>query len=138
LIAPYIKKTHLVDNFGFSDAHIPLGMGNVPKAKLMKILQENEVAGPMISEAFQFPRHFKTSPHIYELEALGAPLNYPGLGGPSVGEAISLYGSPFTGYGNFLPEQHFAMYGGGFSGLPWELGGKVGGKASQFSGTPME
>ncbi|MBU2522934.1 MAG: hypothetical protein KKE23_01435, partial [Nanoarchaeota archaeon] len=139
LIAPYVKKVHIVDNFGFSDSHIPLGMGNVPKEKLMNIMKENEFAGPMISEAVAFAQQFKMSPHVFELEALGAPLNYPGFGGPSMSESRSLYGSSFTGYGNFLPEQHFAMYGGGFSGLPLELGGRVaGGKSSQFSGTPME
>lgn len=139
VIAPYVKKMHIVDNFGFSDSHIPLGMGNVPVKKIMETMKENEFSGPMISEAVSFAQQFKTSPHMYELEALGAPLNYPGLGGPSMSEARGMYGSSFTGYGTFLPEQHFAMYGGGFSGLPLELGGRVGGgKSSQFSGTPME
>jgi len=114
-------------------------MGNVPIKKIMNVMRENEFEGPMISEAFPFTQHFKTSPHNYELGALDVPLNYPGFGGPSMSEATSLYGSSFTGYGSFLPEQHFTMYGGGFSGLPLELGGRVGGgKSSQFSGTPME
>lgn len=139
IIAPYVKKMHIVDNFGYTDSHLPIGMGNVPIKKIMETMKDNEFAGPMISEAFPFAQHFKTSPHTYELEALGTPMNYPGEGGPSMSEARGMYGNAFTGYGNFLPEQHFAMYGGGFSGLPIELGGKVwGGKSSQFSGTPME
>ena len=138
-IAPYVKKMHLVDNFGYEDAHLPVGMGNVPFKKIMETMKEEKFTGPIISEAFTFPQHFRISPHVYELEALNVPLNYPAFGGPSVGEARELFGSYFTGYGTFLPEQHFAMYGGGFSGLPLELGGKVAtGKSSAFSGTPMD
>ena len=29
-IAPVLKHLHIVDNFGFSDTHLPPGMGNVP------------------------------------------------------------------------------------------------------------
>ena len=42
------------------------------------------------------------------------------------------------GYGPTLPEQHFAMYGGGFSNLPLELGGQVPGDRSRFAGTPNQ
>jgi hypothetical protein len=36
-----------------------------------------------------------------------------------------------------LPEQHFSMYGSGFSTLPAEVGGEAKGR-SRLSGTPME
>jgi hypothetical protein len=50
-----------------------------------------------------------------------------------------MYGAYFSGYGATLPEQHFSMYGGGFSSLPTELGGQVPGTGGRrFAGTPME
>jgi hypothetical protein len=45
--------------------------------------------------------------------------------------------SYFSGYGMMLPEQHFSMYGAGFSTLPVELGGQMSGR-SRMSGNPME
>jgi hypothetical protein len=36
----------------------------------------------------------------------------------------------------YMPEKHFSIYGGGFSGLPQELGGQIAGTQSRFSGTP--
>jgi hypothetical protein len=135
-IAPYVKHMHIVDNFGFNDSHLPIGMGNVPFKKIMEEMEKAGYSGKMISEAAGFVQHFKTSPHPYELEALGSPVYYSG--GSSFAENRGTFGGYFTGYGTFLPEQHFSMYGGGFSNLPSELGGKVQGKQGNFSGAPME
>jgi len=30
IIAPYVKKMHIVDNFGYTDAHLPIGWGMFP------------------------------------------------------------------------------------------------------------
>ena len=136
-IAPYVKHVHMVDNFGFNDSHLPVGMGNVPIKEMMQELKEAGFEGKAVSEAAGFVQHFKTSPRPYELEALGSQIYYP-AGGPTWSEARTASGGYFSGYGMFLPEQHFSMYGGGFSTLPIELGGKAPGKGSQFSGAPME
>jgi len=136
LIAPFVKHVHVGDNFGFLDSHLPPGMGEVPIKKLMKKLEEEGYSGKAIMEANQFAQQFKTSPHPYVLEALGSPVYYPAMA-PLWSQAKGMYGAYFA-YGPFLPEQHFAMYGGGFSALPTELGGRAPGKGRQFAGTPME
>lgn len=137
-IAPFVKKLHLVDNFGYEDSHLPVGMGTVPIREIMEKMEKEGFTGPMISEAFTFAQQFRISPHIYELEALNAPLQYPSLPGPSWQEVRGMGGGYMT-FGTFMPEQHFAMYGSGWAGLPMELGGKIpGSKASQFSGTPVD
>ena len=136
-IAPYVKHVHITDNFGFDDTHLPPGMGNVPVKKLMEKMEKAGYSSKAIIEAGPFAANFKTSPHPYALEALGSPIYYEAAA-PLWGQVKGMYGTYFTGYGNFLPEQHFSMYGGGFSALPSELGGGVPGKGSRFSGTPME
>jgi len=55
---------------------------------------------------------------------------------PYWNHAWNKMGNYFSGYGTTLPEQHFSMYGIGFSNLPTELGGQVQQKGSRFSGTP--
>ncbi len=138
-IAPFVKHVHLTDNFGFTDSHLALGMGHVPMKKMMEKIKEEGYDGRAIVEAGAYAANFKSSPHGYSLESLKAPIYYPAVSGPTWGESRR---SEFAGgaptYGPFLPEQHFAMYGGGFSTLPPELGGRAAGKGRRFSGTPME
>jgi hypothetical protein len=43
----------------------------------------------------------------------------------------------FAGYG-MNPDIHHSYFGAGFSNLPAELGGQMPGKASRFSGAPMD
>ena len=80
----------------------------------------------------------KTPPINATLEAFGSPMYLGRAMAPYWNQAASTYGSYFSGYGPFLPEQHFSMYGAGFSGMPVELGGQMPGKASRLSGTPNE
>ncbi len=136
-IAPYVKHVHLTDNFGFADTHLPIGMGEVPTKEMMKELEKAGYSGKHIVEAGGFVAQFKTSPHPYVLEALGSPL-YSAYMQPFWNQARGTYGSYSAGYGTMLPEQHFSMYGAGFSTLPTELGGQLPGKQSRFSGTPTE
>ncbi len=132
-IAPYVKHMHFTDNFGYNDSHLPPGMGNVPFKKIMEQMEKEGYSGKAIMEAAGFVQHFQTSPHLYSLEGLGSPIY---SGGPMFMD-VGLGGGYFSGYGNFLPEQHFEMYGAGFSNLPLEVGGSTKSK-SKFSGTPME
>lgn len=136
-ISPYVKHVHLTDNFGFSDSHLPPGMGNVPIKEMMKELEKKGYKGKGIVEAGGWVQHFKTSPHPYVLEALGSPL-YTMQMAPYWNQIMNTYGSYFSGYGPFLPEQSFSMYGAGFSTLPVELGGQIPGKQSRVSGTPNQ
>lgn len=135
-IAPYVKHVHLTDNFGYADTHLPPGMGNVPIKKMMEELEKKGYTGKQIVEAGGFVQHFKTSPYPYSLEALGSPLYYAAMA-PYWNQSRAGYGAFNAGYGAFLPEQHFNLYGSGFATLPAELGGQMPGKG-RFAGTPNE
>jgi sugar phosphate isomerase/epimerase len=135
-IAPLVKKAHITDNFGYNDTHLPPGMGNVPVKKMMEQLEKQGFSGKAIMEAGGFVQQFKVSPHPYVLEALGSPIY--GEPSPTWAGARGVHGGYFSGYGPFLPEQHFSMYGAGFSSLPTELGGQIPGKQSRLAGTPVD
>ncbi len=136
-IAPFVKHVHLADNFGFHDSHLPPGMGEVSNKEVLKELEKAGFKGKKIVEAGAFVQHFKTSPTPYVLEAFGSPL-YPMMAQPSWNQIRYTIGGYFEGYGEIFPEQHFSMYGSGFSNLPSELGGQVGSSKSRFSGAPAE
>jgi len=136
-IAKYVKHVHLTDNFGYSDSHLPPGMGNVPIKEILEKLEKAGFEGKKIVEAGSFVQHFKVPPTQAVLEAFGSPL-YPMHAQPSWNQISATYGNYFSGYGTFLPESHFSMYGAGFSGMPVELGGQMQGKQSRFTGAPTE
>lgn len=138
-IAPFVKHVHITDNFGFTDSHLPPGMGNVPVKQILEKLEKEGFKGKKIIEAGGFVQHFKTPPTQYVLEAMGSPL-YPMMQQPYWNQAKPAYGSGnyFAGYGTTLPEQHFSMYGAGFASLPQELGGQMPGKQSRMGGAPMD
>lgn len=137
-IAPFVKHVHLNDNFGSTHTDLPPGMGNVPINEVLEKLKKVNFEGKFIFEGGNFFQNFQQSPHPYVLEGLGSPIFVPGAGGGYWNEAIRSHGNYFAGYGTVLPEQHFSMYGGGFSALPTELGGQIQRRGSGFSGTPME
>jgi sugar phosphate isomerase/epimerase len=132
-IAKLVKHVHLSDNFGLSHTELPMGMGNVPIKEMLKQLENAGVSPKKIIEAGNWYEHFKTIPFSQTLEAMGSPL-YAMKTQPYWSKPVGY----FTGYGTFLPEEHFQMYGTGFSSLPAELGGQVPQRGSRFSGTPME
>ncbi len=136
-IAPYLKHIHLTDNFGYSDSHLPPGMGNVPTKKILEELEKAGVKGKKIIEAGAFVQHFKVPPTQAVLEALGSPVSTM-MAAPYWNQARTTYGQYFSGYGPIFPEQSFSMYGAGFSGMPAELGGQMPGKQSRFAGTPTQ
>jgi sugar phosphate isomerase/epimerase len=136
-IAPYVKHIHLTDNFGYSDSHLPPGMGNVPFKEIMKEMEKAGFKGKGIVEAGGFVQHFKTSPHPYVLEAFGSPV-YAMVAAPYWNQAMGTFGNYMGGPIAYMPEQHFSMYGSGFSSLPADLGGQMPGKQSRLSGTPTD
>jgi len=121
-ILDFIKHVHLTDNFGLHDVHLPPGMGNVPIKKIIETLKQKKDFDKIrhIIEAGGFVQHFKTSPYPYALETL-----YPEWTRMSEAALAPAMGY-FAGYGEFLPETHFKLYGAGFSGLPSSLGGEAG------------
>jgi len=136
-IAKFVKHTHLTDNFGFSDSHLPPGMGNVPIKEILQELEKKGFKGKGIVEAGNFVQHFKQSPHPYTVRYLSSPL-YSEKAEPYWSQVAEMYGNYNTGFGTMLPEKHFEMYGAGFSNLPQELGGQVQSDKSRFSGTPNQ
>ncbi|MFA6022682.1 MAG: hypothetical protein WC781_01190 [Candidatus Pacearchaeota archaeon] len=136
-IAPYVKHVHLSDNFGYEHTELPMGMGNVPlKEELAKFGDKlNKIQ--KVVETGDWWQHFKTPPMMETFSAFGSPI-YSSGASQYWNRAASTYGSYFAGYGTTLPEQHFSMYGGGFSGLPTELGGQQQTRGSRATGgTPM-
>ncbi len=140
-LAPYIRQVHIGDNFGFTDAHLPPGMGNSPIKEQMEIIKKKMeekgitfAPGGVIVEAGAYVGEFKENPHIYSLEYFNTPLyTYYMFPWKQIWETEGGYN---MGHGAYFPEQHFALYGSGFSGLPSELGGQVSGDKSRFAGTP--
>jgi len=142
IIAPFVKKVHLSDNFGFEHTELPMGMGNVPMKEIMaKINKKTEGYQDVkkIIEAGNWWQHFSpggktNSPLVPTLQGFGSPIY---SGGVPMSQVYGAPGGYFSGYGTMLPEQNFSMYGAGFSSLPMELGGQMANRDSRLSGTPM-
>ena len=140
-IAPLVKQVHITDNFGFNDVHLPAGMGNVPLGPQLKELQKKGFKiekGKLVHEGGGWWQHFKTDPVIEAMGNLDSPL-YTVSAEPSWYHMRDTEGVYRYGFGDMLPDMHFKdLYGGGFSNLPKELGGQVGGDRSRFTGAPNE
>ncbi|MFA4960385.1 MAG: sugar phosphate isomerase/epimerase [Candidatus Pacearchaeota archaeon] len=139
-IKDYVKHIHLTDNFGYSDSHLPPGMGNVPIKKILEELEKNGRFDEMrkIVEAGNFVQHFKKSPHPLTLSTFGSPI-YGMANAPYWNQGMDMVGGYFGGYGTINPQQHHSLYGAGFTSMPVELGGAMPGAQGQsrFGGTPM-
>ncbi len=137
-IAPFVKHIHLSDNFGMEHTELPMGMGNVPTKKHMELIAEyNQKAKKIIETGGNWFQFFQKSPLAETLRAFGSPV-YGMSMGPYWNQSSQQTGGYFAGYGAILPDVHFATYGAGFSGLPTELGGQIGGGRNRLSGTPMD
>jgi hypothetical protein len=146
-LAPDVKHVHLTDNFGYSDAHLAPGMGNVPIKKFAKILEEEGKLGKDhvrgIVEAGGYVMSYGENPTLKTLQYFNTPA-YSFQGSPSWGGEGSIAGSYFmgssgysSGYGLMLPPIHYGEYGAGFTGLPTALGAVPGSaQRSAFAGTP--
>lgn len=140
-ITKHVKHIHLTDNFGYSDSHLPPGMGNVPIKQILETLEKKGVDLKKIrkiNEVGGWFEHFKSSPYESILGAFGSPMASSGEG-PYWNQAIGLQQSYFGGYGQMLPQINYETFGAGFSQLPSELGGqRPGGAGGRMSGRPME
>ena len=141
-IKPFIKHIHITDNFGFTDSHLPPGMGSIEPEVFKEIKDITEKQGvkallEVPTLAIPPPHGFGVSPYTYSLAALGSPL-YSYEMAPFWNQALAAeLPAYFTGYGPILPEKHFELYGASFAGLPTELGGRLPGRKG-FSEAPME
>lgn len=137
-VAPVVKHIHLSDNFGYEHTELPMGMGNVPIKDIMEKLGKQGFESKKVVEALSWWQHFsqggKTNPpFVPTMQAFGSQLY---SGAPSWNQIYGIPGGYFSGYGTMLPEQHFQIYGAGFTALPGELGGQIQNK-DKFSGTPL-
>ena len=140
-VAPYVKKVHLADNFGFEHTELPMGMGNVPIKEIIEKLKDGQEGYGDIKkviEAGNWWQHFSAN------SKANGPLmpTISGMGAYVTGDTgwNQMYGVPaayFSGYGTMLPEQNFQTYGAGFLPLPTELGGQMPQGRDRLSGTPM-
>lgn len=136
-IAPFVKHVHLSDNFGFEHTELPMGMGDVPIAKIMEKLGERGVDARKIIEAQQWWEHFKTPMLKETMEAFGSPI-YSG-GGNYWNQNLGLHQEYYGGLGASLPQVNYETFGSNFSRLPMELGGqRQGAEGSRMSGRGME
>lgn len=141
-VGEFINKMHLSDNFGMEHTELPMGMGNVnTKAQYEAIAKYNKQMDKIkhvIETGNWFgPQAFgNQTPFAQSLKSFGSPI-YSMKMAPYWNQAYGAMGGYFSGYGQVLPEQHFSMYGAGFSNMPKELGGQMSGK-SRVGGTPME
>jgi thermostable 8-oxoguanine DNA glycosylase len=137
-LAKHVKHLHVTDNFGYSDSHLPPGMGNVPVREVLEEMEKAGVKASKINEVGGWFEHFKTSPFNYILESMGAPIYSSGQG-PYWSQATGFQQGYAGGYGEMLPSINYQTFGAGFSQLPSELGGSVGGgNSGRFSGRGME
>ncbi len=138
-VAEMVKHIHLSDNFGYEHTELPMGMGNVPMQGHLEALKKHGAQLDKIKkivETGNWFEPFKITPMRETLVAFGSPI-YSMQMGPAWNQASHASGGYFSGYGRVLPDQHFNLYGSGFSTLPTELGGQTQGR-SRASGAPID
>lgn len=140
-IADVVKHLHITDNFGFSDAHLPPGMGNVPVADIMETLKKAGFEGLGVAELGGYINEFGVNPYQRVIEHFDNPMYSENAmeGGmyksiPKYWQGSNYYQDPFVEF----PQQHFNLYSSSFTTLPKTFGGQVGGEKSRFSDTPNQ
>lgn len=137
-IMPFVKHVHITDNFGYSDSHLPPGMGNVPIKQFREELEKQGYSGRAIMEIGGWAQHFPTEgAYLPILTGIESPL-YKMEAPPYWSEISNRAGSYYAGLGEIYPQQHHEMYGSSFTTLPQELGGQAPSNKSRFSDTPTE
>ncbi len=124
-IRKHVKHVHITDNFGYSDTHLPIGMGNVPVQALLEALGDEGERARKINEVGGWFQHFKSNPFQEILGAVGSQI-YSTSSGPTWAQTGGFQQSYMEGYGMMLPDTHYQTFGAGFSQLPQSLGGARG------------
>ena len=120
---------------------LPMGMGNVPLKPMIDLIsQYNKKVKKIVETGDWFSRQgglgLTNTPFVETLRALGSPI-YSMQAGPTWSQVAQASGGYYSGFGRVFPDRYFNTYGSGFSQLPQELGGQVGGR-SRVSGAPIE
>jgi len=143
-VAPFVKHVHLSDNFGMEHTELPMGMGDVPMKAHLEALKKYGKQVDKIKQIAETGNWFgpqafgNATPFGEVLKGMGSSV-FTGGAAPYWNQAYGSMGGYYSGFGNILPDQHFAsIYGAGFSNLPTELGGQQMSGRSRMSGTPME
>jgi hypothetical protein len=138
-----LRHVHITDNFGDTDAHMPVGWGTAPINEVMDMLKKEgwgRQGERAIMETFGMVQ--------YGGQGFGVPMSMYGMHTPLIGggadwemAAGSYFGGsyPMTGFQSF-PDINYQLYGVGFGGLPYATGSALPGSkgpGSQFSGTPV-
>lgn len=144
-IADMVKHAHITDNFGFDDSHLCPGMGNVPVREVLETLEkQGKFKGIGVLESGGVINAFNMFPYHKDFEFFHSPIY---LKGGEAQNSIQKVRPPYWSaeYPNFYtdtyieyPQQHFNLYGSGFSTLPKSIGGESGGSKSRFSGAPNQ
>lgn len=141
-IAKDVKHLHLSDNFGMDHTELPMGMGNVPYADMLAEIEKSQggkFMGKKVIEAGNWWQHWsnqgKNHAIIPTLQGMDSSI-YAMQNEPYWSQAADTPQSYFGFPSTYLPENHFSMYGTGFSSLPQELGGQIAGTNSRFTGAP--
>jgi hypothetical protein len=124
-IKKHVKHVHITDNFGNSDTHLPIGMGNVPVQALLEALGDEGERARKINEVGGWYQYFKSDPFQEILGSVGSQIYSTG-DGPTWSQAAGFQQSYMEGYGMMLPDTHYQTFGAGFSQLPQSLGGTRG------------
>ncbi len=138
--APYVKHIHISDNFGMEDTELPPGWGTAPINQSIELIEGyNKQVKKIVETGDWFSRMGmgKKTPILESFSGLGASV-YAASRPPYWAQSAYTMGSYFGGLGEINPQIHHSIYGGGFSGMPAELGGQFGGGRSNLSGTPIE
>ncbi|MFH1290815.1 MAG: TIM barrel protein, partial [Nanoarchaeota archaeon] len=103
-IAPYVKHVHLSDNFGMEHTELPMGMGNVPTKRMMKMLKQYGKQFDKIKQVIETgtwfgPQAFgNRTPFAESLSSFGSPI-YSMKMAPYWNQASDASGGYFVGYG---------------------------------------
>ena len=139
----YVKRYHLSDNMGATDAHLPLGQGTTPTKQIYEELKKAGVEVPAILEVFGGLGGLDmgaSQSYQYMAENMNIPV-YGSIPYTSVQQYVSRPYSGLAGnysaYSNLNLKNDFLSYG--FSGLfPAVGGGYMEDKnKTPFSGVPM-
>jgi|GEM_PF-1981722 len=136
-----IRHIQISDNFGFDDAHMAPGMGNVPIKEFMaQVEKEKGLKGVRtIIEHGSHVTTWRENPTLHNLRYFNTPIygfqTVPSWGGEA-GAAHSYFmgtGGYSGGYGAILPPWHFIEYQGehggpGFARMPTALGAPLPGQ----------
>ncbi len=140
----YVKRYHLSDNMGYTDAHLPIGQGTTPTKKIYEEMKKAGIDVPAILEVFGGIGGIEVGAEK-SYQYMSQTMNLPIYGSIPYTSLPQYASKPYSGlvgnysaYSDLNLKNDFFSYG--FSGIFPALGaGYIEGNKnkSQFSGAPM-